>query len=1019
MCLVCLKIYICTINFKLNMWGLFSKYLHFVIISIVVLTYTSCVRYDEFPVGKTLICDCEILNKNGDKFIGSDTTFAYFDGGKNQNNEFYKSGNHSVLTGPKNKYTLAFTIKNCMPSQYYNIVVWRKSPNNKGVLVASANNADGLYVASENSVETDENGWEKLQIDVFTPYNFVGKDIKIYVWNNSQDTIYFDDLKIKRLAGKEYPKFTISPLHIQLDTSEFIKLESKRQAAFENGILQSSDNDWIKGILFQDTNIYKAKLRLKGDWLDHLRGDKWSFRIKLKKSYSWNRLRTFSVQTPAARDYLREWVAHKIFENQDVLTTRYGFIPLYINNSSRGLYAWEEHFQKQLLESRNRREGPILKFTEDGFWQSVKLESKYKYKSNLPYYQSSLIVPFGTGKTIESPVLYHEFLIAQKLMKQYKDQSTAVEEIFDVDKFARYFALVDLLRAFHSRAWHNQRFYYNPVLCKLEPIAYDGFGEDSELYLGINNNYVYRILHNGDIHENEFDLISRIFHDKNLTNKYLTYLQNYSSNKFVQSQLSTLKADIIFYDSLIRMEFPNEIFDTNYLYKSAKDIRTYLPELERFLRDYSSQDESKKIITQKRYSEEKVLENTPEFFVNAYQNSRKDDSLNIEVFNYYPRTVKLLGTGFNNEFIDFYLPRGVDLSPYIDGEEKILSFRSDTMANYLFFVVDGSDEIFKKEINKWPYPQGETPQQTLLKFVNLSDTNIFTKVVGKDIYFKKGDLEISKPIIIPAGYTVNMEAGTRLNLIDSSFILSYSSFEFHGTKAKPISINSTDFTARGVTVLQAEKTSNLEYVQLKNLNTFNYKGWGLTGALTFYESDVNLDNITFYRNQCEDALNIVRSNFVLNSSSFDNIYSDAFDSDFSSGTVQYVKFTNIGNDAIDFSGSKILIKNTLVSGAADKGISGGEESHLTIKDCVIENANIGIASKDLSVLRVFNTKVVDCNYGLVLLQKKAEYGPAEIYSTGVSIQNAKMEMLIEKGSKVIESGNIIYGKERDVAKLFY
>lgn len=997
----------------------FSKYLQFIVVSITVLTYTSCVRYEEFPIGKTQVCDCETLNIKGNKFIGSDSTLTLFDGGKLQNNEFHKSGKHSVLTDPKNKFALSYIIKNCMPSQYYNVVVWRKSTNHKGVLVAAANDGDGFYAASEKSVETDENGWEKLELDVFIPYNFVKRDIKVYVWNNSEDIIYFDDLKIKRLVGKEYPEYSLSPLHIQLDTSAFIKLETKRQAAFENGILQSSDNDWIKGILFQDTNIYNAKLRLKGDWLDHLEGDKWSFRIKLKKSYSWDRLRTFSVQTPAARDYLREWVAHKIFENQDVLTTRYGFVPLYINNSSRGLYAWEEHFQKQLLESRNRREGPILKFTEDGFWQSVKLESKYKYKSNLPYYQSSLIVPFGTGKTIENPVLYHEFLIAQKLMKQYKDQSASVEEILDVDKFARFFALVDLLRAFHSRAWHNQRFYYNPIISKLEPIAYDGFGEDSELYLGIHNNYAYRILHNEDIHENEFDLISRVFHDKTLIDKYITYLKKFSSDKFVQSQLSNLKTDIIFYDSIIRMEFPNEIFDTNYLYRSAKDIRNYLPELERFLGDYSSLDKSKQINTEKKYSEDKVLENTPEFFVNAYQNNRQNDSLSVEVFNYYPRKVKLLGTGFNNEFIDFYLPKGIDLSPYNNGENKTLTFISDTMANYLFFVVDGSEEIFKKEINRWPYPEGETPQQNLLKLVNLSDTAIFTKVVGKDIYIKKGDLEIREPIIIPAGYTVNIEPGTRLNLVDSAFILSYSSFEFHGSKANPIIITSTDFTARGVTVLQAEKTSNLEYVNFENLNTFYYRGWGLTGALTFYESDVHLDYITFYRNQCEDALNIVRCEFTLNSSSFDNIYGDAFDSDFSSGTVQHVKFTNIGNDAIDFSGSKILIKNTLVSGAADKGISGGEDSHLTVKDCIIEKANIGIASKDLSVLKVFNTKVLDCNYGFVLLQKKAEYGPAEIYTDGVTLQNSKVKMLIEQGSKVVESGKIIYGKEKNVAKLFY
>jgi len=996
----------------------FSKFLIFVLIVCLGVIYSSCVRYDDFPLGGVQKCNCELLNKDGKKFVGSDTSLPLFDGGKLQSDDYSRSGKYSVLTNSKNKFALSFTIKNTMPFMYFKISVWRYSKNGKGVLVAAAENAKGLYLASENAVEKDKNGWEKLELDVFVPHNFNKKDIKVYVWNNSNDNVYFDDLIIQRLAYKKYPNYNLKPLHIQIDTSAYLKLDRKRQQAFNNGILQTSDNDWINGILFSDTNFYKAKLRLKGDWLDHLKGDKWSFRIKLKKSYSWNRLRTFSVQTPAARGYLREWVAHKIFENQDVLTTRYGFVPVFINNRSRGIYAWEEHFQKQLLESRNRREGPILKFTEDGFWQTVKLEAKYKYKSNLPYYQSSLIVPFGTGKTTENPVLYNEFLIAQKLMKQYKDQSASVNEIFDVDKFARYFALIDLLRAYHSRAWHNQRMYYNPIISKLEPIAYDGFGEDPSLFLGLENNYIYRILHNEDIHENEFDHVSNIFHNSDFVSKYLYYLEKYSTVKFIHSQLSNLLPDIIYYDSILKKEFPNVNYDTNYLYRSAKDIRNYLPELQKFLYSYSNSEKPKKLLSKNNYSEEIVYENTPELFVNAYVDIRKNDSLNIEVFNYYPRTVKLLGTGYNNKFIDFYLPKGKNLDPF-KGDDKILSFTSDTMANYLFFVVDGSDEIFKREINKWPYPEGETPQQTLLKLVDLYDTTIFRKLVGRDIFFKKGDLEISKPIIIPVGYTVNIEPGTRLNLIDSSFILSYSSFEFHGTKANPIIITSSDFSAKGVSVLQAEKTSNLSYVQLENLNTFYYKGWGLTGALTFYESDVNLDNIYFYRNQCEDALNIVRSNFVLNSSSFDNIYSDAFDSDFSSGTVQYVKFTNIGNDAIDFSGSKILIKNTLVSGAADKGISGGEDSHLTIRDCVIENANIGIASKDLSILKVYGTKIIDCNYGFVLLQKKPEYGPAEIDAENVNIINARVDKLVEIGSKIVEDGIIIKGTEKNVAKLFY
>ena len=53
------------------------------------------------------------------------------------------------------------------------------------------------------------------------------------------------------------------------------------------------------------------------------------------------------------------------------------------------------------------------------------------------------------------------------------------------------------------------------------------------------------------------------------------------------------------------------------------------------------------------------------------------------------------------------------------------------------------------------------------------------------------------------------------------------------------------------------------------------------------------------------------------------------------------------------------------------------------------------------------------------MQKKPEYGPAEISLQNVDITNAKTEKLIEKGSVVKSNGKTIYGKELNVAARFY
>jgi hypothetical protein len=112
-------------------------------------------------------------------------------------------------------------------------------------------------------------------------------------------------------------------------------------------------------------------MRLKGDWLDHLKGDKWSFRIEITED-SWKGIREFSVQSPITRDFLNEWFLHQIALDEGLLATRYGFINLYLNGDSKGVYAYEEHFKKQVIESAQHREGPILKFDEFEFWDNMR-----------------------------------------------------------------------------------------------------------------------------------------------------------------------------------------------------------------------------------------------------------------------------------------------------------------------------------------------------------------------------------------------------------------------------------------------------------------------------------------------------------------------------------------------------------------------------------------------------------------------------------------------------------------------
>ena len=805
-----------------------------------------------------------------------------------------------------------------------------------------------------------------------------------------------------------------------LDTNDYSKLLDKRVEAFNEGVLQSGDNDWVKGIVFGNGKMLKAKMRLKGDWLDHLFGEKWSFRIKIRKDKTWNRLKTFSVQNPASRFGASEWFIHKVYNSLGVLSPRYGFIPLTLNMKNLGLYAWEEHFEKQLVEFHQFREGPILRFYEDANWDVNRYFKSNKKHVVTPFFDAAVIKPFGVSRMLKNPVLYKEFLIAQNLLYQYKYRLKSASEIFNINALAKFYALSDVMLSRHGTIWHNLRFYYNPVLCKLEPIAFDCYTETG--FFNWVDRPIYGMLKQGKggSHHDEYLMSRELFNDFDFLKLYTHYLETYSSDKFLKEITGKFGEQAAVYNSLINIEYPNMSFDTAYLFSNAKTIRKLLPDFEKYVTQRISENKKIEDNTTKLTYDSVLKPYFLKHLAYAYIQERRPDSVKIRIVNLFPEEITLFGTGTKPNKISERFVLNTKVKAFRGNKNNWTDVWVMSIPEYCFAYLKSANQEFNLPVYPWPQPDGgDSPWQIINRTSVFPDPVLVDKVSNDTIYIKQGVITLNHKVMIPKGYHVVFKEGTKIDLIHTASIISYSPVLIKGKKNNPVIISSSDQSGNGFVVLQATGHSILKYVEFRNLNTFAFKGWNLTGAATFYESDVEISNALFKNNHCEDALNIVRSDFILKNSKFDKIWGDAFDSDFSTGLVDGVLFTNIGNDAIDFSTSKITIANTTIKGVQDKGISGGEDSHLTVKSTNISDANIGLASKDLSSLDVFNSNVNHCKYGVVLLQKKPEYGPATMNLQKVTISNTTTKLLIEKGSKVIFNHKILKGDKKNVAKMFY
>ena len=175
----------------------------------------------------------------------------------------------------------------------------------------------------------------------------------------------------------------------------------------------------------------------------------------------------------------------------------------------------------------------------------------------------------------------------------------------------------------------------------------------------------------------------------------------------------------------------------------------------------------------------------------------------------------------------------------------------------------------------------------------------------------------------------------------------------------------------------------------------------MSGAVTLYESPVEMTHVIVAGNGCEDALNIVRSTMEVKKLFIHDTYADGFDCDFCKGTVLDSRFENTGNDALDFSGSRITVKNVTMKNIGDKGLSAGEESKVAGEDIFIEKSVIGVASKDLSEVYLKNIKLKDCEIGFAAYRKKSEFGGGKIKLESYDAVNVKKLHSHDEESKII------------------
>ncbi len=768
-----------------------------------------------------------------------------------------------------------------------------------------------------------------------------------------------DYLKVK-LSSLKYIFLNndLENLNIKINQKNLYNLELQRQKKIEG--TSENFNLYSIGTLNYNKEDYPIKLRVKGDrvlhWYDK---NQTSYKIDLRGPKRVWGMEEFSVQKPITRNYTYEFIFHKLLEFSNLISLKYFFVNLSLNDTEQGIYAVEEGFSKELIERNKKRNGPIFGVEENlgVTYPNIQydLYSQNYWLKNYPELTSNAIAK----------------------LNQLKKDEIEVETIFDLEKWANFFAVIDFSNTLHGSISKSVKLYYNPVTGKFEPIGFDGhFG------LGTVNDFIILDFLDLDNKKCSYICVERNWYNKFLKkidgtlnyefiNLYIEALKKISSKKYLEEFNLKYSKEIDFYNSQLLSDVTKSdqgyykgigifIYDENYLYNRSRYIENRLSQITNVENLQSS------------------LEGNTLFF----------DNINKFFF-------------------------------------KELNIRCKDGTNKNVFILKNQNLLFDKNCNYKIGDQNIEPKKNI--FVSTKIDNDFDQFKDllefKEIEYKNGFYILDKDIVINKNYHFSknkkliIKEGTNIDILNDSLITSEGSILFEGTEKNPITIKSSD--GKGSLILSHNKYI-INFVKFENLSYPKDKSKILHGGLNVINSDLEIINSEVKSSNGEDGINIVSSMSLIQNLKASNIKSDAIDIDFGKLKFDNIYCENILNDCLDVSGSYVEGENLVANKVLDKGLSFGENSIGTISKTSFKNNKLGVAVKDGSKLELIDSQLIDNDFDIAVFNKKKEYEGSTLKLNRVNNLD-QLNILLGNKNKIISNSiqNIDKIKNSYINNLFY
>lgn len=742
---------------------------------------------------------------------------------------------------------------------------------------------------------------------------------------------------IKSLPFIDKPSINI---HINFDDQKKISTLLKKLEQKEIIIPNIKEYNFDAKIEFKN-EMLETNFRLKGDTDSHY--DDWnklSLKFDLKDEFKFFGMEKFSIQDPWERTFLNEWVFYELCKELNLISPRYFFLKVFINGENKGIFNLEENFSKEMIEHNRRRESVIIKFSEER-----DILSKILYGTPIDNIDSEKILEIYEKKSIlKNESLEKDFEYANNNLNAYFENQLKLEDVFDVDQWSKFFAIIDLTSGYHALKYGNLRLYFNPMSMLIEPIAYDA--EINENLLSgrtFLNNLDY------DYWQIPFFVRDMLQNDKFYT-KYIAELRSLVEEDFLLDFFKTKEKFIINQINILNSDFNYSFYNSEFIVKFLERNKAI-----------------KNILNNDNNISSFLLEGR--LFVKNNSNHH------------------LLIHKINNQ--------EVSNNSLIIRKNELIEILKTNLKNHENLSIDyailGDSKKIKKEI-------------FLLNKSIDKEFNFYNRITLNDnfddIYLIDDFKTLSKNLIIKEGDNLVIEKGSKIILSEGNNFYVFGDLNINGTKNEPVVIE----CIKNCWFYSNYANLNMKYVEFINFSEPIGFSHSMTGAITINRSNVNMQNVKIESISSEDSINIFDSNFVIDNLQIHEAFSDGLDVDFSTGIIKNLIINNSGNDGVDFSNSNVEVENISINKAQDKCISIGEDSLIKIKNLNLNSCYIALAVKDSSKVDLQgNIFLENNNYDIASYIKKNIFNSPEINID--SFNELDLKIISEDGSILNINGN--------------